>query len=326
MADFFRRRWFLLALVVVLTAGLGSPRSLEAAAEAVPRLFVVAAVLFMMSLPLEARAMWRVIRRPLAPGLAVLVSYGLLPPLAWVVAQPLPRGLAEGVVIAAVAPCTLASAAVWTRRAGGNDAVALLVTMLTNITCFAVAPAWFWLLLGAHVEIPFSDMAGKLIVLVVLPILAGQLLRLFQPIGAWALRQKTLLGVFSQLGMLSIVFVGAVKSGLTLAADTGAVAGWDWGLMLAGVAGLHLIGLATGYALGQRCGLPRVDVLAVAVSGSQKTLMVGLWIATEYAAVFGELAVLPMVAFHVLQLFIDTLWTDHCRKTAPEAAASGAAA
>ena len=48
-------------------------------------------------------------------------------------------------IVAATAPCTLASAAVWTRRAGGNDAVAILVTFITNATCFLVTP--FWLIL-----------------------------------------------------------------------------------------------------------------------------------------------------------------------------------
>ena len=92
------------------------------------------------------------------------------------------------------------------------------------------------------------------------------------------------------------------------------------------VLGIHVLVLALGHGLGRLAGMDGGERIAVGFAGSQKTLMVGLWIATEYAAVFGELAVLPMVAFHVLQLFIDTLWTDHCRKTAPEAAASGAAA
>ena len=35
----------------------------------------------------------------------------------------------------------VASAAVWTRRAGGNDAVALIVTISTNLACFLLTLA-----------------------------------------------------------------------------------------------------------------------------------------------------------------------------------------
>jgi sodium/bile acid cotransporter 7 len=55
--------------------------------------------------------------------------------------------------------------------------------------------------------------------------------------------------------------------------------------------------------------LPRKDQAAVAFAGSQKTLMIGLAIAVE----FGGLAVLPMMAYHVGQLLVDTLLADRLR-------------
>ena len=74
----------------------------------------------------------------------------------WRGVAPLLRGdLAVGLLVAAAAPCTLASAAVWTRRAGGNDAVALMVTIGTNLTCFVVTPLWLLVTTGrAGIEFP----------------------------------------------------------------------------------------------------------------------------------------------------------------------------
>jgi sodium/bile acid cotransporter 7 len=56
------------------------------------------------------------------------------------------------------------------------------------------------------------------------------------------------------------------------------------------------------------CSIRRPAQIAVAIAGSQKTLMVALHIATTY---FGGLAVLPAVVFHVGQLAVDTLIADY---------------
>ena len=48
------------------------------------------------------------------------------------------------------------------------------------------------------------------------------------------------------------------------------------------------------------------DSIAVAFAGSQKTLMVGAYVALAV----GPLAILPMVAYHAVQLFVDTLIAD----------------
>ena len=57
-----------------------------------------------------------------------------------------------GMIIASATPCTLATGAVWTRRAGGNDGVTMMVTILTNSTCFIVMPLWIYWLIGVEIE------------------------------------------------------------------------------------------------------------------------------------------------------------------------------
>ena len=73
--------------------------------------------------------------------------------------------------------------------------------------------------------------------------------------------------------------------------------------MMVLVAGVHLAAWFVGYLLGGGCGYSESDRLAIAFAGSQKTLMVGLAIALE----FGGLAILPMLAYHVEQLLLDTV-------------------
>ena len=312
MREMLQRRWFLLLLTATLVVGIAKAPRLAHLAESLPYNWIIAAVLLAMALPLEIDTMWATLRRPGAALLAVAVNLVLVPLLAFAASRLLVDELAIGMIIAAAVPCTLASAAVWTRMAGGNDAVSLLVTMITNLSCFLVTPGWVRLLAGrGAASTSFGEMAVKLLLLVVLPIVAAQLLRMIPTVGRWAAENKSGLSVFAMLGILSIVFVGAVQCGQKLvelddqlAALSGQVA-----LMLVLVAAVHTLAWWIGYVVSQKLGMARPEQLAVAFAGSQKTLMVGLAVALE----FGGLAVLPMLAYHVEQLLIDTLLADRCR-------------
>jgi sodium/bile acid cotransporter 7 len=313
------RRWFLIALIVILVVGFAFAEGLESAADQVPRTPIVALVLLLMSLPMDVRVMWRALRYPMPALLAVAINFGLVPPLAWVAAKLLPEQLGTGLIVIAVIPCTIASAAVWTRRAGGNDAVAILVTMITNLACFLVTPAWLQALTGDQVQLDFGEMVLRLCLLVVVPILLAQLMRISYPVARWATAKKTLLGVLSQCGILSMVLVGTIQSGNQLAhnADSSAILVSQWGLMLAAVVGVHLVALGFGHLASALLGLDRGDRIAVGFAGSQKTLVVGLDIGLGY---FGGLTILPMVAYHIGQLVLDTLIADRFLKNSQQAA------
>lgn len=312
MLAFLRRRWFLLALVVVLIAGMGWPHTMGSIAHWLPRHLIVAVVMFIMALPLETSVLWSAVRRPGPAWLAAGINSGVAPPLGWLVSRLLPMDLAVGVILAACVPCTLATAAVWTRRAGGNDAVAFLVTMITNLACFLVVPAWLLLLVGVRADVDFRGIVLGLISLVVLPIIGAQLLRQWRPVGAWANGRVVMLSSLAQLGVLLMVFVGAVGAGSKLAAveQDSIVSAHNIALMIAAVVTVHVALLGIGFALSRLLRIARAEAIAVAFAGSQKTLMVGAYLALAV----GPLAILPMVAYHASQLVIDTLIADRLRQ------------
>ncbi len=328
MKHFLVQRWFLIALVAVLAIGMGFAQQLEPLTKydlpgtSFPlRSAIVAAVMFLMAFPLEASAMWQAMRRPWPPLLAVAVTFGLLPLFAWGVSFGLNADLGGGLLVAAATPCTLASAAVWTRRAGGNDAVAILVTIITNLVCFIVTPLWLLAMTGESVsspELSLAKMSMNLGSLVVLPMTAAQLLRLYKPLGNWATREKTMIGVFAQCGLLAMVAIGAIQTGLRLSDPTQAtLSALDLIAMLAAVCLVHTVMLWVGVLLAKLARFSREDQIAVAFSGSQKTLMVGLLMAISL-----QVSILPMVAYHICQLFIDTLIADRYRANEPETPAS----
>jgi sodium/bile acid cotransporter 7 len=321
MLAHLRHRWFLIALVSLLVAGMGWPAAMKPVVGWMNGDWVVAIVTFIMALPLETSALWSAVRRPGAAWLGAVMNSGVCPPLGWLASLLLPPELAVGVIVATAVPCTLATAAVWTRRAGGNDAVAFLVTMITNLACFLVVPFWLWLLSGAHAKVDFTAIVVGLIVLIVAPIILAQMLRQWRPLGAWATRHKKTLSLLAQIGVLTMVLIGAVTSGESLEAmeDDSILSLTNIVLLVAGVTAVHVAVLTLGLQASRQLGVAWPDSIAVAFAGSQKTLMVGAYVALAV----GPLAILPMVAYHAVQLFIDTILADRWAERGAELADDG---
>jgi solute carrier family 10 (sodium/bile acid cotransporter), member 7 len=308
--------WFLLGLAACFATGFWLHERLHPlAAHAMLRDGVIALCMFLMALPLEARAIGKTLRRPAAIVLAVLTSFLLLPLAARILQPLLTPDYAGGLLVAAVTPCTMASATVWTRKAGGNDIAATVVTVVTNLLCFFVTPCWLWLFTGSSTT-DWGEarlMVVRLFITVALPVVAAQLLRLSSPVAEFSLRRKEALGITSQLCILLMVLIGAIKTGQKLSTQTAsgdAVA--ELALMVAVVLGLHFLMFWIGLALAKMCGLNRADQIAVGFAGSQKTLMVGMNVSIHQG-----FSVLPMITYHVGQLFIDTILADWLKRNEP---------
>ena len=304
--QFLCRHWFLISLAAGLAIGFGPSDWLQAVAHSAwLRSGLVATVLLVMGLPVHAGNMLGSLRRPGAAILAVLMNAAGVPLLAAVVAPLLPTDLAGGLIVAAAVPCTLASASVWTRRAGGDDAVAMVVTIVTNLFCFLIAPFWLALLLQRTTNVDWADQVIKLGLLVALPLLAAQLLRR-AGCAAWADRHKRGLSTAAQVGILIMVTLGAVETRRRFAtgqAEVVGIAGWLAMVLLA--AGVHLAALYLGLFAARAARMTEPQRRAVGIAGSQKTLMVGLQIAIDCGV-----SMLPMIAYHVSQLVLDTVIAD----------------
>ena len=310
MSRFIQQSWFLTVLVFALVLGYLLAESCRPLAELTWLKWVVVAItMFVMALPISFSNLKKSAGEYGAPLLAILLNVVLVPVLAWPLSFCLETEFGYGLIVAAAAPCTLASAAVWTRRAGGNDSVAILVTIVTNAFCFVITPFWVFTLIGEASEtlgpVDFSSTIWKLLLLVVLPMGLGQLLRISKPVADWSGNQKQLLGVIAQIGILIVVLIGSIATAIRMqeAADGGSV-GQVVAVVLM-VAVIHLVVLGIGFALARSLGFGREEQIAVGFAGSQKTLMVGLSTAMELGV-----SIIPIVAFHSVQLVLDTMIAD----------------
>lgn len=343
MLAFLQKRWFLLALAVLISSGLFwgmqypaqkkaassetvlQPAESETQAGFLVRLslsqIITAVVLFLMAFSLDSEHLKGAIRSPSPVIWASLINIGGIPVLAWGLSRfQLIRDFEIGLMIAATVPCTMAAASVWTRKAHGNDAISLMVTLLTNMMCFLITPYWLSITVGQGVTLSMEDMVFDLLFVVLLPTLAGQGVRQFPPLGRYATRNKTAIGVIAQSLILTLVFLAAFKAGKQLGGD-GPHPSWSsvllvWGSCIV----VHLVAMGIGFLGGELFRFSAENRAAVVFACSQKTLPIGVLIATATNMLGNPnllgpglgipFAVFPMLMYHASQLFIDTIVAD----------------
>jgi sodium/bile acid cotransporter 7 len=319
------RHWFLVGLAFVIVAGILAGVQLGDSANS-PSMRIwfensarglTGVVLFLMSFTLDSRKLAQALRSPRAVLWASVVNFAVLPLLAWPASmwQQNPDYLL-GVIITASVPSTMASASVWTRKAGGNDAVSLLVTILTNGLCFVVTPLWLRTQIGATVSLDTHKLVVDLLIFAMLPIALGQLSRLSPPIARIADAFKTALSNSAQVCILIIIFGSALRAGPKIASSSGGLG--PLLVVVVSMATIHLAAIAIAWWGGKLLGLPREDALAAAFAGSQKTLPIGAYLASRMAEQGASgLVVFPILFYHISQLVIDSLIADRAARSTP---------
>ncbi len=305
--NLFARHWFLIALATVVAVGFLSASPLAYLAEvAWLKWMIVASTMFLMAWPLELAQFRSRIVNPTAPLTAVAINTLLAPLILLPLAMLMPQDIGTSMVLVFAAPCTLASAAVWTARAGGDDSVAIMVTIITSCLCFLTTPAIIYCSIGQTTSpTVLTGMVWKLLICIVLPIGIAQVLRMQKGSADWATNNKTSVNKVAQCGILAVVFIGSISSALKISQTS--TSGYAIMIVISVVLMLivHVIVLALGLAIAKSIGLNRSEQIAVAYSGSQKTLMVALSVAASLG-----ITVIPLVAYHSMQLFVDTLIAD----------------
>ena len=243
-----RRQWFLVCVTFGLVLSLLWPEMVRPTVAWLPTRAVVAGALFLTAWGLESRRLLRALTRPVPVLWALFVGYGFLPALAWLSGALLPSlDLRIGLLVMAAVPCTLASAVLWTRLAGGNEATALLIVLVMTLVGPVVTPAWLALLVGTASLPSTWQMMRDLAVVLVLPVGLAQCSRAFPFFAQTALNHKTTIGVVARLLVLVVMLKAAVDLAHFLSRLTAG------SVLLAAVVchAVHLAALALGYCNGE---------------------------------------------------------------------------
>jgi sodium/bile acid cotransporter 7 len=223
----------------------------------------------------------------------VLMAHALIPGL---LSPPLWTGL----ILLSVLPSTVQSSIAFTSIAAGNVPAALCAATASNLLGMLLTPLLAGLLLSSQGGFSIKAV-GDIVVQLLLPFAAGQLARPL--IGAWAQRNKTLLGMVDRGSILLVVYT-AFSEGVTQGI-------WhqvgipDLARLLAADAALLAAVLAITTYGSRLFGFSRADEIAIVFCGSKKSLASGLPMATVLLA--GQsvgLIVLPLMLFHQIQLMV----------------------
>lgn len=204
-----------------------------------------------------------------------------------------------GVTLTAAAPVTVASGTIMTAMAQGNVALSLLICVATNLASLATMPLLLpWLLqLDRPVRLPAAQILSGLSITVLAPTLLGAFLRrAIRPhLGAWT-------RPFSQFVVLLIIFNAAASS-------VRRVRGAEWAVLalLAFTIALRLAIVGYHWALSRALRLDPPSRAAVTIHASQKTLVVSSLVWEWHFAEAYPMAMLPGIAYHLVQMVMDTL-------------------
>jgi|TARA_B100001250_G_scaffold238436_1_gene204905 sodium/bile acid cotransporter 7 len=301
---FFVRYWFLFMLVLMIPCGIWFPEGgkiIKNTGWATPTL--VGIMMGISGFTLNTSKLQSQAANLGAIGLVLISIYFIAPLAAYFLAITLqpennPHFLTAVMILAAQAS-SLASALALTVLSRGNQEIALIFTLLSSSLTVIMTPLILKLSLGANVEFPAVNMILKMLQVVILPVVLGQIIRRF----LWEKSQPFINGIRLAPQMIILIFV---YSGFSVA--TGQIQG-NTEIVLRIVlisALLHTILLVWNYTMSLLLRFDSATSTAVVFSGSQKTLPNGIYLWEKF---FGDnpIGALPLAIYHLIQLVVDTL-------------------
>ncbi|MFE2539631.1 bile acid:sodium symporter family protein [Actinacidiphila glaucinigra] len=248
-----------------------------------------------------------------------LASGGLVPFL-------LTPELHTGLLFLCLVPSTIQSSIAFTSVARGNVAAAICAGSFSSLAGLVITPLLAALLLGGSGAGLSAHAVLGIVLQLLVPFMAGQLLRRW--IGGFVTGHKKVLGLVDRGSILLVVYT---------AFSEGVVRGiWHQ------VTPLRLLGLVLAEALllaamlglttygSRRLGFPREDRVAIVFAGSKKSLAAGLPMATVLFGAQAGLMVLPLMLFHQMQLMVCAVlakrWARQAEAAAPAASPAAPAA
>ncbi|MER5253593.1 bile acid:sodium symporter family protein [Streptomyces sp. NPDC002855] len=222
-----------------------------------------------------------------------LAAKGLVP-------YVLTPALYSGFLFLTLVPSTIQSSIAFTSMARGNVPAAICAGSFSSLAGIVLTPLLAAALLGNSGGGFSADSVLKIVLQLLVPFLAGQLLRRW--IGGFIARNKKVLGLVDRGSILLVVYT---------AFSEGMVQGiWHQvtPLRLGALLGVEAVLLAVMLALtwygAKRLGFGRGDRIAIQFAGSKKSLAAGLPMASVLFGAQASLAVLPLMLFHQMQLMV----------------------
>ncbi len=285
----------------------------------VPALFVM---IYPMMINIDLREVFK-IREHFGPvGLSLVINFGVAPLVAIGLAEVFFGGnsaFAIGLYLIALIP-TSGMTAAWSGLAGGDLEAALVAIAVNLIAAVFVLPVYLSTLVGGGVGFEPNQLYRQLAIVVVVPMVAGNLTRraLIGEYGRSGFKSfKPLFGGTSSFGVMLIVFIAMAMQSESILADPLASAVTIVPLVL-----FYSIILLVGVGVG-RLALESAQSVSLVYATSMRNLSIALAIAAAPGFPPVE-AVLPIALAYLLQPPLGAVYMHYRRDIVDENRTVGA--
>jgi sodium/bile acid cotransporter 7 len=249
--------------------------------------------------------------------LVQISTFAFFPALAWAAAVVLEGRIGSDLMLGffflAALPSAISSSVAMTSIARGNVAGAIFNATLSSLLGVVLTPLWVnWYLSTGGASLDLGRVLTKIVLLVLLPIIVGQILRPW--LRGWIERNMTWLKSLDRFTILLIVFNAfsdSVAEGIWVGQGGGFVA-----QALGGAAALFVFVFLSLRLVCRLLGFSREDAIAGVFCGTKKSLATGVPMAK---IMFGAspalgLIIAPTILYHLIQLIaagiIARKWQD----------------
>ncbi|KAJ9684915.1 hypothetical protein PVL29_017080 [Vitis rotundifolia] len=228
-----------------------------------------------------------------------------------------PQEFITGLAIFSCMPTTLSSGVALTQLAGGNSALALAMTVISNLLGILIVPFSIskFIADGVGVSVPTKQLLRSLVVTLLIPLILGKVLReSFKGVADFVDKNRKLLSMISAIFLSLVPWIQVSRSRSLLLMVKPAVflvaigMGTVLHLVLLAFNALSIQSLSAITGGSKSPFAKRQNTIAFLLVASQKTLPVMVAVVEQLHGTLGEsgLLVLPCVAAHLNQIIMDS--------------------
>jgi len=226
-----------------------------------------------------------------------------------------PPAYTYGLAVFALVPTTIASGVTLVTVARGNAALALMLTVITNVLGVFILPFSVPLVISQAGDVSLDpvNLLIKLVMTILVPLIIGKIIR---ESSAWVRKQvakhKVALGIINNGSLICIVWQ-------TMSSAQEDIVNTAFGtLCLIALAAilLHVVYLIVNFILVKIFRFPYREAVAVVIMGSEKTLPMAVTVIAATGDALGSKGQLtvPAVLAHISQVLMDAFICDYLGK------------
>ncbi|XP_041455624.1 sodium/bile acid cotransporter 7-B-like isoform X2 [Lytechinus variegatus] len=208
-----KENWFLIGIIVVILAARAEPSIGQKGGPLLPEITVkylaVSIIFFNSGLSLKTEDLKSALLHVKLHCYVQLFTLAFVPCFIWVLIKflsvsDIDSWLLKGLQVVGCMPPPVSSAVILTKAVGGNEAAAIFNSAFGSFLGIIVTPILLLIFMGSSSSVPFSSILSQLSMTVVVPVIAGQIVRQF--IKDWLERTKPPFGQMGKGVLLLIIY------------------------------------------------------------------------------------------------------------------------